>query len=39
MHELLFDPETHRKAGRLLGELLTNYEIELSNQPVFPHIN
>jgi aromatic-L-amino-acid/L-tryptophan decarboxylase len=39
MNELLFDPETHRKAGRLLGELLANYEIDLSNRPVFPQIN
>ncbi|GAK58315.1 pyridoxal-dependent decarboxylase [Candidatus Vecturithrix granuli] len=39
MNELLFDPETHRKAGRLLGELLANYEIDLSNQSVFPQIN
>jgi len=39
MNELLFDPETHRKAGRLLGELLANYEMDLVNQPVFPQIN
>ncbi|WAC08404.1 MAG: pyridoxal-dependent decarboxylase [Thermodesulfobacteriota bacterium] len=39
MNELLFDPATHRKAGRLLGELLANYEIDLLNQPVLPQIN
>ncbi|MBW1818859.1 MAG: hypothetical protein JRJ60_17100 [Deltaproteobacteria bacterium] len=39
MNELLFDPEIHRKAGRLLGELLADYEIDVSNQPVFPQVN
>jgi aromatic-L-amino-acid decarboxylase len=39
MNALLFDPETHRKAGRFLGELLANYEVELANLPVFPNIN
>jgi len=39
MNELLFDPETHRKAGRLLGELLANYEVDVSHRPVFPKIN
>jgi aromatic-L-amino-acid decarboxylase len=39
MSELLFDPETHRKVGRLLGELLANYEVDLSNRPVFPRID
>ncbi len=39
MNELLFDPETHRKAGRLLGEFLAKYEIDLSSQPIFPPIN
>jgi aromatic-L-amino-acid decarboxylase len=39
MSELLFDPETHRKAGLLLGELLANYEIDISNRPVFPKID
>jgi hypothetical protein len=33
MNELLFDPETHRKAGLLLGELLANYERDLLNPP------
>ena len=36
MNELLFSPEAHRKAGRLLGEFLANYELDLSNRPVFP---
>lgn len=39
MNELLFDPETHRKAGRLLGEFLADYEVDVSNRPVFPKIN
>ena len=39
MNELLFDPETHRKAGRLLGEFLANYEVDLVNRPVFPNVN
>ena len=39
MSELLFDPETHRKVWRLLGELLANYEVDLSNRPVFPKID
>ena len=39
MSQLLFDPETHRKAGRLLGELLANYETDLADRPVYPEIN
>ena len=39
MNELLFSPEAHRKAGHLLGEFLANYELDLSNRPVFPQIN
>ena len=39
MRELLFDPETHRKAGRQLGELLANYEGDLNGRPVFPKVN
>ena len=39
MNELLFDPETHRKAGRLLGELLADYEGDLTHRPVFPTVN
>lgn len=39
MNELLFSPESHRKAGRLLGEFLANYEVDLCNRPVFPQIN
>jgi len=39
MNELLFDPEIHRKAGRLLGELLADYEGDLTNRPVFPKVN
>jgi glutamate/tyrosine decarboxylase-like PLP-dependent enzyme len=37
--ELLFDPEAHRKAGRLLGELLANYEVDLPGRPVLPKID
>jgi aromatic-L-amino-acid decarboxylase len=39
MDELLFDPETHREACRLLGELLADYETDLSNQRVFPQVD
>jgi aromatic-L-amino-acid decarboxylase len=39
MRELLFDSETHRKAGRLLGEFLANYEVDLSDRPIFPDVN
>jgi glutamate/tyrosine decarboxylase-like PLP-dependent enzyme len=39
MSELLFDPETHRKAGLLLGEFLAGYEVDLYNRPVFPKID
>jgi aromatic-L-amino-acid decarboxylase len=39
MNRLLFDPEAHRKAGRLLGEFLANYETDLFDRPVFPDIN
>ncbi len=39
MNDLLFDPETHRKAGRLLGEFLADYEIEVADQPVLPPID
>jgi len=39
MNELLFDPETHRKAGRLLGELLADYEETLSDRRVFPSVD
>jgi aromatic-L-amino-acid decarboxylase len=39
MNELLFNTETHREAGRLLGEFLAHYEVDLSNQPVLPPID
>lgn len=39
MNELLFDPDTHRKAGHLLGELLAGYEGDLSNPPGFGQID
>ncbi len=39
MNELLFDPETHRKAGHLLGEFLANYEVDLSHRPISPNVN
>jgi aromatic-L-amino-acid decarboxylase len=39
MNELLFDTEMHREAGRLLGEFLAHYEVDLSNQPVLPPID
>lgn len=39
MNELLFDPETHRKAGRLLADFLADYEIDLLSRPVFPDIH
>jgi glutamate/tyrosine decarboxylase-like PLP-dependent enzyme len=39
MNELLFDPETHHKAGQFLGELLADYEVDLANKPIFPEMN
>lgn len=39
MNELLFDPETHRKAGHLLGELLADYEGDLTKPPGFGQID
>ena len=36
MNELLIDPETHRKEGRLQVELMANYDIELSKRPAVP---
>jgi len=39
MNELLFDSATHRKAGRLLGELLADYEETLSDRRVFPSVD
>ncbi|MFC2030859.1 pyridoxal phosphate-dependent decarboxylase family protein [Chloroflexota bacterium] len=39
MTELLFDPEMHRRAGRLLGEFLANYEVDLYGRPVMPDID
>jgi glutamate/tyrosine decarboxylase-like PLP-dependent enzyme len=38
MNELLFDPETHRRAGRLLGEFLAAHEVDLLAQPLMPPI-
>jgi glutamate/tyrosine decarboxylase-like PLP-dependent enzyme len=39
MNELLFDPETHREAGRLLGDLLADYEADLSDQTLLPPVS
>ena len=39
MDGLLFNPDMHRKAGRLLGELLANYEETVSDRPVFPSVD
>ena len=39
MNELLFDPEAHRKMGRLLGELLADYEETLADRRVFPSVD
>ncbi|MBN2467223.1 MAG: hypothetical protein JXD19_03635 [Deltaproteobacteria bacterium] len=37
--KLLFDPETLRRAGRLLGEFLATYEADVTHRSVFPTID
>jgi glutamate/tyrosine decarboxylase-like PLP-dependent enzyme len=39
MNDLLFDPEKHRRASRLLAEFLAHYEVDLSNQPLLPSVD
>jgi glutamate/tyrosine decarboxylase-like PLP-dependent enzyme len=39
MNELLFTPEKHHEASRLLGDFLADYETDLFNQPLLPEID